>query len=134
MRDSRTIDPFVEEVLELHEFLEGWLKGEIRREEGLDRLRSALADDFVIIHPSGTRAGKHEVIQSFAAAYHSKGSRYALAISDIHGRSIDRATSLVTYREDHESEDGRARISTALLQRRDDRVTWLFLPETSISE
>lgn len=124
---------FVAEVLELHGFLQQWLRGEIDSERGLGRLENALDDDFVVIQPDGSRAGKRRVIRNFSRAHASKRADFALEISAIDVRCLGEDHGLVTYREDHKSEPGRERFSTALLKRCGDLTKWLFLQETLIS-
>ena len=130
-------DPFVTEVLELHEYLENWLKGEVPdRERGPERLAAALAEDFFVIHPTGTRERKADVVRNFASAYGEKSADYALEISDVSVRVLGDGMCLATYRESHRDDPGRTRLSSALLRRRSDRksIEWLFLQETFVSD
>ena len=126
-------DEFREEVIDLHRFLEQWLKGEVPRGDGQPRrLAEALAEDYAIIHPNGSRGGKAEAVRAFASSYGEKTADYALRITRIETRMLATDICLATYEEDHVGEAGRARISTAVLRRRPGSpIEWLFLQETS---
>lgn len=49
---------------------------------------------------------------------------------------LDRHTCLVTYKETHAGEPGRARISSALLKQQpgSGTIAWLFLQETLVAD
>mgnify|MGYP002623134657 FL=1 len=126
-------DSFAREVLELHRFLEQWLKGEVPPGDTIARLENALDEDFQVVHPDGSRAGKREVVDNFRRAYGTKGASYRLEISGLVTRPLAGHCHLATYREDHLSEPGRSRISSAVLCNRDDRTSWIFLQETLIA-
>lgn len=125
-------DPFTTEVLALHRFLDAWLKGEIDRGDDVPaRLAEALADDFKIIHPDGTRGDRNSAIEGFAGAFGEKPPEYALLISDIEVRDLAPGLCLATYVERHRGELRRARSTSVLLRRRDDgKIEWLRLQET----
>ncbi len=130
-------EAFRREVLDLHAFLEGWLKGSVKDNgAGPWRLREALAEDFTVVHPSGVREDKPGVVQNFAAAYATRPDGYALQISDLSLRPLGSRMYLASYRESHRGEPGRARISTALLRQVPDgeRIEWVFLQETVLPE
>jgi len=122
-----------EEVLALHRFLDAWLKGKAPKGGGgPDRLADALSDDFVVIHPSGTRATKSDVVAAFAAAHGSKPNTYALRVGGIETRRLCEHICLAIYEEWHEGEPGRARLSSAILRRRaaGRGLEWCQLQET----
>jgi hypothetical protein len=124
---------FQEEIVRLHRFLEAWLKGEVPKGDGRpERLAKALSNDFLVIHPNGTRGSKADVVGAFASAYGSKPPEYALEIGHIETRMIADELCLATYEERHRGEPGRARIATAILQQRsmEEGIEWLLLHET----
>lgn len=126
-------DRFRDEVLDLHRFLDDWLKGEVDRDEnGPDRLARALTDDFVVIHPDGSRSGRAGVLAAFDTAYASKPAVYALQVGRIDTRLVGDGLCLASYEEWHRGEPGRARVSTAVLRAEPgrDQIDWLFLQET----
>lgn len=126
-------DRFRGEVLALHAFLSDWLTGRAERGDGCPtRLAAALVDDFVVVHPDGSRGDRSAVLAAFAAAHGSKPADYALAIGRIDIRPIAADLCLATYEEIHRGEPGRARVSTAVLRRSGGRreIQWLFLQET----
>ena len=126
-------DLFASEILDLHRYLDAWLKGRVDRGDGEPaRLASALVDDFRVIHPDGSCGDKAAVVASFAAAYGEKPPDYALEIDRIETRRLAPDLSLATYIERHRGEPGRARIVSALLRRcADGRFEWLHLQETN---
>lgn len=128
-----TAGRFADEVRELHGYLGDWLTGKAANAgRGPARLENALADDFIVIHPDGVREGKAAVLQTFAKAYGRKPAGYAVDIADISARLLGAGLGLVTYRESHRGEPGRARRSSALLRQRpgSTAIEWLFLQET----
>jgi len=129
-------DDYLQEVFDLHGYLEDWLKGNVAdHARGPTRLDRCLAGDFVVIHPDGRREDKADVLRSFAAAYGAKPRTYALEITEPSIRPLHHGLFLATYREAHRGEPGRARISSALLRRSANRtVEWLFLQETSVAD
>lgn len=127
-----TEDTFRQEVLDLHRYLEVWLKGEVSRGDGHpDRLAGALSEDFCVVHPDGSRGSKQDVVRAFASSHGEKPSGYGLEISDVETRMIAEDICLVFYAERHRGEPGRARISTAILKRetKGGDIKWLFLQE-----
>lgn len=127
-----TDEIYRKEVVELHQFLSAWLKGEVPRGDGRpERLAQVLAEDLYVIHPNGKRGTKAEAVRAFAAAYGEKPPGYALEIGRVETRMLGADVCLATYEEWHRGEPGRARVASALLRRRaDGRVEWLFLQET----
>lgn len=130
---QRMMDVYQQEVLDLHRFLDAWLKGDVPKDDGQPkRLADALAEDFVVIHPSGMRASKADAVRGFASAYGKKPPGYALLIDRVETRMIGEGLCLATYEERHRGELGRARVATAVLRRRSrgEGIEWLFLQET----
>lgn len=128
-----TEDLYRKEVLELHQFLNDWLKGEVPKGSGRpERFAQALAEDLCVIHPSGKRGTKADAVRAFSAAYGEKPPGYALEIGRVETRMIGEGLCLATYEERHRGEPGRARVATALLRSRADGrgIEWLFLQET----
>lgn len=127
------MNDFLQEILDMHDFLEGWLKGTVSRGDGQPwRLAQGLSDDFVIINPSGSRGGKSDVLRAFAASYGEKPASFGLMVGGIETRLIADGLCLATYEEWHRGEYGRARVSTAFIRRRNQQPAfeWLFLQET----
>ena len=125
-------DPFATEILDLHRYLDAWLKGRAERGKGDPaRLAGVLADDFRVIHPDGSRGDKAAAVGSFAAAWGEKPPAYALEIDRVETRRLAPGLCLATYVERHRGEPGRARVVSAILRRRaDGKIEWLHLQET----
>ena len=112
-----TDDAFEQEVRDLHRYLTDWLTGKAPKGDGYpNRLAEALANNFVVIHPSGTRGSKTEALRAFGAAHGEKAEDYALEVGKVEIRRLTEGLCLATYEEFHRGEPGRARISTAVLQ------------------
>ncbi len=127
------MNDFLQEVLDMHDFLESWLKGTVSRGDGQPwRLAHGLSNDFVVIHPSGLRGGKTDVLRAFATSYGEKPASFGLMVGGIETRLIADGLCCATYEECHRGEPGRARVSTALIRRRNPQPAfeWLFLQET----
>lgn len=98
-------DPFAEEIRALHRFLDAWPKGRVDRGDGEPaRLAQVLADDFQVIHPTGTRGDKAAAVAGFARAYGEKSPGYALEIGRIDTRMLGPDLCLATYEERHHAD------------------------------
>ena len=136
-RSASSEERFRKEIRDLHKYLEDWLKGKAPdRDRGPVRLDNALAEGFFVIHPSGIRESKAEVVCNFASAYGGKPADYALEITDLSAHLLHDGLCLATYRESHRGEPERPRLSSALLQQRavGKTIEWLFLQETLIAD
>jgi hypothetical protein len=121
------------EVLRLHRFLERWLAGTLQRSEAqFDEFAQALADDFVIIHPSGNMEGKEHVLADLHQAHGVHTGAFSIEIRNLRCRVATQSWCLLTYEEWQHAEDTSARLSSALLRRCPDgqRVQWVHLHET----
>lgn len=130
-----TIDPYHQEVLDLHVYLTLWLTGEIPNGDGTPaRLKYVLADDFFVIHPNGQSGSKADAIESFGKAWGEKPQSYAIRIENVQTRPLGDDYCLATYKESHVGEPGRERIATAVLEREltSGAIKWRFLQETPL--
>lgn len=130
---SEMVNDCENEIRKLHQFLQGWLTGTVpESDESFQRFRTALAHDFLVIHPTGKTDNKARVLENFRGAYGRKGTGYAMDISNIHARAHAGGICVMGYEERHRGEPGRARICTAVFRRReiDGRVEWVHLRET----
>ena len=128
-----TADPFASEIEDLHRYLGRWLRGDIQNNPGGPaRLQQALADTFTVVHPSGLREGKAEVIGNFASAYGEKSADYSLDVTDIAIKVLPGGYGFATYRESHAGDAGRNRLCSVLLRQRNGsgKIEWLHLHET----
>lgn len=124
---------FTTEILDLHRYLQQWLQGELINDSlGPIRLERALAESFTVVHPTGIREGKVDVIRNFASAYGKKSADYSLDIDDIDIEVMPGGYCFARYKESHGGEPDRARLSCALLRQchRNNDIEWLFLQET----
>lgn len=124
---------FVAEIVDLHRYLSAWLKGEIISDpRGPMRLQRALADDFKMIQPNGTRQGKEDVMRNFMSAYGDKPADYSLDVEVTDFELLPGGFGFAIYNEFHSGEAGRARRCSALLRQRASQndVEWLYLQET----
>ncbi len=125
------------EVVQLHQFFEQWLTGRTERSEAvLDRLASALAEDFEIVSPSGTRSDRTRLLRTLGAAHGSHRSQgLRIWVENVRGRALADGLYLATYEEWQQvgEQAPRGRLSTAVFQRAPDApggVRWLHVHET----
>ncbi|MFQ5652261.1 MAG: hypothetical protein ACE5IY_20215 [bacterium] len=130
------------EVVELHQFFEGWFTGRLAdTEENFSRLSSVMADDFELISPTGQRRKRAGLIVGLKQAHASRANSeppYRIWIKNVHSRVVDDRLYVVTY-EEWQMADGktRGRQSTALLRDRPDTpngVDWLHVHETWLQD
>ena len=61
------------EIIELHQFFQGWFNGSISDDEKIfDRLTRVLTEGFTIITPVGKLVGREKLISSLKSAYQSR--------------------------------------------------------------
>ncbi len=125
----------VNEVVDLHRFIERWLTGAVPATgEAFERMPSVLADGFVIVSPGGVITAREALLNEFHAAHGSRPEGFTVRIDDLRIRRNMGDLCVATYEEWHR--DGReetARIATALFGPRDETpngVEWLHLHET----
>lgn len=134
-----TEQAFIDEVIDLHEFLQAWLKGETDNETpGLARLNKALYEHFTVVHPTGLSDDKSGVLANFGSAHGARSKDYQLRVDEIQPRLPGGGLSFVTYREAHieAGQPARNRLATAILQMdlNSGAITWLHLHETLLPE
>lgn len=124
----------IQEVIELHAFFQGWLRGELAASDTVfSRFTNATALEFTLISPNGTAAGYAETARWIRDAHDTRPG--VLLWTDDHlVRYADERIALVTYRE-HQTLAGvtTLRISSALFRRADiapQGVAWLHVHET----
>lgn len=109
------------EVTDLHQFFQEWFTGDLPPgEEAFHRLEAALADDFEIISPGGTRSRRAEMLQTLRSAYGEfRQPPLRIWIENFQGRSLADGIFLATYEEwqQHGSQPKRGRLSTVLFRR-----------------
>lgn len=124
-----------EEVVELHKVIEGWFAGTLPdTDSAFLEFSDAMADDFEIISPTGSRSDRNAIIGSLRTAYGVRESAFSIAIKNIRTRLLIPPLALLTY-EEWQFENGHetARLSTVLL--REDPgaprgISWVHLQET----
>ena len=117
------------EVVALHEFFEGWFRGEIVNDDAaFALLPKALAAEFVIISPSGAAMSRRAVLDGVRGAHGTWTPDDSIWIDNVVVRHRDAKTVVATY-EEWQRRDGseRGRVSTVVLST--DGV-WLHLQET----
>lgn len=128
------MSPALDEVIELHQFLSAWLRGETGKPGGVPlRLAHALSDDFSVIHPNGVREGKQGAIANFQAAWGSRNRDYSIVISDLKQELRQGPLQVVSYTESHMESDAARRRSTAIIDLGGQQPLWRYLQETRIA-
>ncbi|MHA1307907.1 MAG: DUF4440 domain-containing protein [Candidatus Heimdallarchaeota archaeon] len=127
-----------QEVIGLHKFFEQWFKAEITNDkETLNRFHDVLADEFMLIMPSGNFTFKDPIVKQIESGYgsHEKDKiSYELWVQNINCRLIENNLCLVTY-EEWGRVDGEinARLSSALFRKKEgtiNGVEWIHVHET----
>lgn len=120
------------EIVDLHEFFQGWLRGELEP-AAIGRLEAALADDFGMVLPSGRRLERRELVSGLRGQQGEVPS-LAIRIEAPVLRAAGEGWRLAVYREHQRSEDGEnARISTVLFREDPDGpngLRWVHVHET----
>lgn len=144
-------DRCLREIDDLHDFFGRWYRGESPQTgDALSRLERALAPEFVMVTPDGTRHDRAAVVAGVRAGYgdnagvgseravgedssatETRAFEIAIVSPSVVDRTEDRC--LVTYEEHHRGPVETARSSAAWFVPDPDAPTgvqWLFLQET----
>ena len=131
-----------QEAVALHDFIRDWSLAAVPDDDATyARFVDALADDFVLIGPDGSRSNKAQIVDGFRGAY----GRWrdldgaTLEVRNVTVRSADGAIAVVDYEEWHLLPDGagNARRSTVVFRWTGDApgdVEWLHLHETAMEQ
>ena len=126
----------IDEVKNLHKFIQGWLTGSVpKTEETFFSFRDALDTDFVIVHPTGVAEHCEEMVKSFWSAHGAREKTFAIEIRNLNHRLTFGDFALVTYEEWQFGKTTSGRVSSVLFRKlaKENKVRWLHLHETWIS-
>ena len=129
-----------DEIIALHDFIAGWFRGEIANTD--DQFETGFAGhlgaEFQNIQPAGKVLTKGDIVNGIRKA-HGANPDFRISIHDVAVRELfDEGTKvLATYLERQTGARATTpadndRLSTALMQRDGDRLTWLHLHETLV--
>lgn len=131
------------EVVELHEFLEGWSNGTIEStDEGFARFADVIDEDFVIISPGGEMTSRGPLVEALRGGAHGRwktegGAPGRIQIKNFRVHRMTEDMVVATYEEWHEvGGKTRARMSTVVFGERrgaPNGVAWLHLHEVWMS-
>lgn len=126
---------FKAEIVETHEFLTGWLSGSLPKNDAVYApFAAVLADDFVIITPSGEATVRDPLLRELEQGHGAEGVDFRIWIENVQLRWHDDAAWLGTYEEWQEIGSGTtARLSSVLFRRNDalrNGIEWVHLHET----
>lgn len=122
------------EIESLHEFFVDWYAGETGKDT-YERVENALASDFEMVTPDGTRSEYADVVDGIEKRYasHEPGT-FDIEIRNVETRYSDDGRALVRYEEWQDAPTGRTgRLSTVLFEADPGApgdVVWLDLHET----
>ena len=125
----------IDEVVRQHVFIEAWMSGAAVDDDGWDTFARALADDFVIVPPSGVAEPKATLLDRFHPARNVAPGVVVEIRNAVHVlRTPD--LEVVRYEEwQLHDERGNQRVSTAVF-RADDAAplgwSWVTLHETAL--
>jgi len=122
-----------DEVLRMHNFIESWLTGRAKKSNDVfAQFADALAEDFLLINPSGKADDKASITSGFWGAYGAQPEPFSVEIRDFKCRFATEDFCLAIYQEWQFGTETTARLSTVLFRRaaEADRLQWLHLHET----
>lgn len=124
------------EVMELHEFFEGWYNGGIARsEENFARLTNVLADDFQLITATGFTVNKALLITLMKGGHGTKQD-LNMRIEKISQRVQGENLCVLTYEEYGNTEGGLKKVLvSAVLRRAPEKrngLEWLHVHEVNV--
>lgn len=120
-------------IKELHVFIESWLKGAAEKsKQEFQYFEDALAEDFIIIHPSGELQTKLDIISDFWSAYGVQSENFTIEIRNIKVRFESENICIINYEEWQTGVEKSARISTVVFKKsiNSNKNNWLHLHET----
>ena len=126
---------FEAEVVAIHDFLTGWLSGSLPKEAATyAAFAEVLADDFLIISPSGEARPRAELIPGLEQAHGVEANDFRIWIENCEVRWSDAQACVGTYEEWQESAGVKiGRLSSILFRRNDAKrngLEWVHLHET----
>lgn len=133
---NKFIDQAAQEVLERHEQLAAWFRGEPDTSAtSLELLLSRFHPDFIMVAPMGRKQGRDGLAKLLQAAHGSK-SELDISIVDLELVHATADLAIFTYEEQRRClHQFRRRISTAIfVPGADGLPLWLHLQETWIDD
>ncbi len=128
------------EIIALHDFIAGWFRGDIAEDNDLFEADFAghLNAGFQNIQPGGKVLTKDDIVGGIRDA-HGANPDFRISIHDVAVREAFEAGSVIlaTYLERQTGAKATTpadndRLSSALMRRDGDRLTWLHLHETLV--
>ena len=119
------------EIVELHEFFEGWLGGTLPgSDDAFERFERAIGDTFTFIGPDGTFLERAELVSFLRAAHGSRpGLRIRIKNPKLHHQLGE--LSIVTYEEWQEVGPAvTSHLSSATFRSRGEGLEWVHVHET----
>ena len=129
-----------DEVVALHDFIAGWFRGEIADEEDTFEAKFTrhLGERFQSIQPAGKVLTREAIVTGIWSA-HGSNPEFRISIHDVVVRDTydEGSVILATYLERQTgarttTPADNDRLSTAVIRRDGNRLTWLHLHETLV--
>lgn len=126
------MDAWHREIVELHEFFEGYFLGAIDADD-VGRLEAALAPDFTIIGPGGDESSRDQTVAAIRGG-HAHASQFMISIVDARLLLESPELLVARYVEHQETADSVTdRLSTVVFTRASDApngLRWRTVHET----
>ncbi|MDT8408058.1 MAG: hypothetical protein RQ741_00535 [Wenzhouxiangellaceae bacterium] len=124
------------EIIELHQFFEGWYRGQ--EHLAFDRIDRALGADFVIVMPDARVLERAAIIEA-VRGQHDSDALAKLKICNVALRAVHDGTAIFTYEEWQSGQDQpmRGRLSTVVFAEdpaRPNGLAWLHVHETWLAD
>jgi len=120
-------------IFELHVFIEGWLKGAIKKTRmAFQYFADTLDESFVIIHPSAERQTKAEISNGLWDAHGSQPENFSIEIRDVQVRFSAESICVMNYEEWQTGDEKSVRVSTVIFRKSENngKCGWFHLQET----
>lgn len=128
-------EKLIDEVLDLHRFIEAWLNGSLpKTKEVFSRFDCVLASDFMIVHPSGELDNRDQILEGFWSAYGTRDD-LIIEIRNPAFRFSCQSFAVLTYEEWQMGRTTSARFSTVIFRvsKECSEIKWRHLHETWIA-
>jgi len=124
------------EIVELHEFFEGWLAGTLSSDDEIYQTRFAdhLGEGFVMVQPGGMLTPRAELVSGLRGA-HAANPEFRIAITDVTVQLRSGDILVVTYTEWQKNAKAskpanNGRRSTVIFRDDGGKLIWAHLHET----
>jgi len=121
------------EIIQAHQFLEGWMAGKIEKTEvKFNRFAESIADEFRITYPNGHVKNRVTMLSEIWEAHNTQNDSLTIEIRNYHSLMVTDSVCIVTYEECLHTKEPSCRVSSAVFRLAKDQKTveWIHVQET----